>query len=141
MNLKPLYIIFSCFSLLYLCNACKSNAPTTEVSDTEKALFQEKENAEVRIANDSIAYEIIIIEPGFNTWVQSIAKPKGYHSQSYLENRNQIYVAEWNNRVLAPGRYNSNLYEMRIDYQSFTDYGYEVNYLLYNYFIYFFRIA
>lgn len=91
----------------------------------------------VRIANDSLEYEILIIEPGFNSWLVSTAKPEGFYSQAYMENRNIQYVVEWNQRVLQPFRYNSNLYELQIDYQSNIDYGYEVNYKLYNYFIYF----
>lgn len=91
----------------------------------------------VRIANDNLEYEIIIIEPGFNSWLVRIAKPEGYYTQEYLEGRNQIYVAEWNRRALQPSVYNSNLYEMQIDYKFSTDYGYDVNYKLYNYFIYF----
>jgi len=91
----------------------------------------------VRIANDKLEYEILIIEPGFNFWLESRAKPEGYYSQEFLENRNKLYVTEWNSRVLQPQRYNPNLYEMQIDYQPFIDYGYEVNYKLYNYFIYF----
>jgi len=91
----------------------------------------------VRIANDKLEYEIIIIEPGFNFWLQSVAKPEGYYSQSFLEGRNWLYVVEWNNRVLDPQRYNPNLYELQIDYNPSIDYGYEVNYKLYYYFIYF----
>jgi hypothetical protein len=91
----------------------------------------------VRIANDDIEYEIIIIEPGFNTWLASVAKPEGYYSQSFLESRNRILVQAWNDRVLQPFAYNPNLYEMQIDYQPNIDYGYEVNYKLYNYFVYF----
>lgn len=91
----------------------------------------------IRIANDSLEYEILIIEPGFNSWLASTAKPEGYYSQAYMENRNIIYVTEWNQRVLQPHRYNANLYELQIDYQPNIDYGYEVNYKLYNYFIYF----
>ena len=91
----------------------------------------------VRIANDDIEYEIIIIEPGFNSWLVSTAQPKGYYSQQYLEGRNRLYVTEWNSRVLQPHNFNPNLYEMRIDYDPSIDYGYEVNYKLYNYFIYF----
>ena len=91
----------------------------------------------VRIANDSLAYEIIIIEPGFNSWLVSTAKPEGFYSQQYMEARNWQYVTEWNQRVLQPQRYDPNLYEMQIDYQPQIDYGYEVNYKLYNYFIYF----
>ena len=38
---------------------------------------------------------------------------------------------------MQPGLFDQNLYMLRIDYDVRTDYGYEVNYLLYNYFIYF----
>jgi len=91
----------------------------------------------IRIANDKLEYEIIIIEPGFNSWLERMAKPEGYYSQEFLEGRNQIYVAEWNRRVLQPSVYDTNLYEMQIDYNRSLDYGYDVNYKLYNYFIYF----
>ena len=91
----------------------------------------------VRIENDDLEYEIIIIEPGFNTWLATVAKPEGYYSQSYLESRNRIWVQEWNNRVLQPFTYSPNLYEMQIDYDPTIDYGYEVNYKLFNYFVYF----
>lgn len=96
-------------------------------------------NDTVRIANDSLEYEIIIIEPGFNLFINSIAKPKGYYSQSYLENKNRFLVQEYNQRVRSPQRYNPNLYIQEINYENNIDYGYEVNYLLYNYFVYFSR--
>ena len=35
-------------------------------------------------------------------------------------------------------KYKRDLYLMRIDYDPNRDYGYEVNYLLYNYFLFFF---
>ena len=91
----------------------------------------------VRIANDSLQYEVVIIDSGFNTWLASQARPRGYYSETFLENRNQIYVAEWNNRALQPQRYNPDLYEMQINYDNSIHYGYEVNYLIYNYLIYF----
>jgi hypothetical protein len=90
----------------------------------------------VRIANDSLEYEVIIIDPGFSTWLASMALPRNFHSLTYLENKNQIYVNEWNRRAIQPQRYN-NLYEMTIDYNPNIRYGYEVNYLIYNYMIYF----
>lgn len=93
----------------------------------------------VRIANDKIEYEIIIIEPGFNGWLVSTARPEGYYSQSFLESRNLIYVMEWNRRVNNALQFDPNLYELQIDYRQGIDYGYEVNYKLYNYFIYFQR--
>ncbi|MCM8570242.1 DUF6146 family protein [Gramella jeungdoensis] len=96
-----------------------------------------EENDTVRIANDSLEYEIIIIEPGFNLFINSYAKPRGYYSQNYLENKNQFLVTEYNQRVQQPTVYNPNLYINQINYDPNIDYGYEVNYLLYNYFVYF----
>lgn len=96
-------------------------------------------NDTVRIANDSLEYEIIIIEPGFNLFINSYARPRGYHSQSYLENKNQFLVTEYNTRVMQPQTYDPNLYINQINYDSSIDYGYEVNYLLYNYFVFFSR--
>lgn len=93
-------------------------------------------NDTVRIANDSLEYEVIIIDPGFNTWLASRARPRGYYDQPYLENKNRIWVMEWNTRVMQPQRY-GDLYQMRIDYDPNINYGYEVNYLLYNYLVYF----
>jgi hypothetical protein len=93
----------------------------------------------VRIANDSLEYEIIIIEPGFNLFINSIAKPEGYYSQQYLENKNRFLVSEYNQRVRQPMTFNPNLYLQQINYEPGVDYGYEVNYLLYNYFVYFSR--
>jgi len=106
-------------------------------SNTKTDSINEQINDTVVIANDDLEYKIIIIDPGFNSWLASYARPEGFYSQQFLENRNYQYVLEWNNRVMQPMRFNPNLYEMRIDYQPNIDYGYEVNYKLYNYFIYF----
>jgi hypothetical protein len=51
--------------------------------------------------------------------------------------KNILWVGEWNRRVLQPFRYNRNLYEMTINYNQNIDYGYEVNYLIYNYMVFF----
>ena len=96
-------------------------------------------NDTVRIANDSLEYEIIIIEPGFSAFINSIARPRGYHSQSYLENKNQFLTQDYNARVRSPMQFNPNLYVQEINYDPQIDYGYEVNYLLYNYFVFFSR--
>jgi hypothetical protein len=94
-------------------------------------------NDTVRIKNDSLEYEVIIIDNGFSTWLASRSLPRNYHSLSFMENKNYLDVTEWNNRVLQPQRFSPNLYEMTIDYQPNIHYGYEVNYLIYNYMIYF----
>jgi len=127
------FILLICVTLaFYSCNSTKKIASSTDE-------INKSEQDTVRIANDELEYEIIIIEPGFNTWLVSTARPEGYYSQSFLEARNLVYVNEWNRRVLNGTRFDRNLYELQIDYRQGIDYGYEVNYKLYNYFIYFQR--
>ncbi|MCR8669137.1 DUF6146 family protein [Aestuariibaculum sp. M13] len=131
--MRTLVYILLTFGFIIGCNTSKPAA----TANTNEQLDATKLSDTVTIANDDLEYEIIIIEPGFNFWLASRAKPEGFYSQEYLENRNRIYVTEWNSRVIQPQRYNPNLYEMQIDYQPQIDYGYDVNYKLYNYFIYF----
>lgn len=128
--MKNLLYLFSIVLIIIGCSSApKSNSavkePSKTVSDT------------VRIANEELEYEVIIIDGGFNSWLNSIAQPRGFYSESFLENRNRIWVTEWNNRYLQPNRYNANLYTMQINYNYGIKYGYEVNYLIYNYLTYF----
>lgn len=92
-------------------------------------------NDTIRIANDELEYEVIIIDPGFSGWLPSYARPRNYYTQNYMEQRNRIWVNQWNQNVLSGPR--RDLFEMTIDYDSNIDYGYEVNYLLFNYLTYF----
>jgi hypothetical protein len=121
--------------VLALVASCKYYKSTQTINnDAENSLAQ---SDTVYINSDESDYEMIIIEPGFNSWLYGTARPRGYYSQQYLETRNGILVQEWNIRNLQPGAFDPNLYELRIDYDTRTDYGYDVNYKLYNYFIYF----
>lgn len=106
------------------CNSQKTTVKNNSVSEV------------VRIANDSLEYEIIIIEPGFESWL--VSQPKqNFYNQSTLELKNRNFVNEYNYRVANPNWYSKNLYPQRIEYDPNIDYGKEVNYLLYQYFIYF----
>ena len=127
------FIYIAILSLfVFNCNTSKKTvSKKNEISEVST------QNDTIRIANDELEYEIIIIDPGFATWLVSRAQPEGFYSQQYMENRNRIYVMEWNQRVMLPQQFNPNLYELRIDYDQNIDYGYDVNYKLYNYFIYF----
>ncbi|MCM4166207.1 hypothetical protein DHD08_00765 [Arenibacter sp. H213] len=135
----PLYVGMLVFLLSLSISGCGGAKQVNAVSDDEKLAFAKTVGDTISIADEKTEYEILIIEPGFDFWLQSIAKPEGYYSQSFLENRNQLYVTEWNIRASQPFSYDPNLYELRIDYDPHIDYGYEVNYKLYNYFIYFQR--
>jgi len=126
-----IYIIIIIF-LIASCNSSKSL-----VLDHKKDETATKPSDTIRIANDELEYEVIIIDGGFTSWLNGQSKPRGYYTESYLENRNKIYVNEWNNRARQPQRFDPNLYEMQINYDSNIHYGYEVNYLIYNYMIYF----
>jgi hypothetical protein len=132
---KKIFIPLFVISLFVIC--CTTNKSTIVNASETKNKVQPDVNDTIKIANPELEYEVIIIEPGFNAWLNSQAMPRGYYSESFLENRNKIWVNEWNSRVLQPLRYNRNLYEMQIDYTPSIRYGYEVNYLIYNYFIYF----
>ena len=127
-------IVLAFFGLLLICCCSQKKSLVTIDSSTESGVAEK--NDTIRIANDSLQYEIIIIEPGFEAWLTT-QKPRNYYSLLYLENRNIRFVTEWNNRVAQPYRYDPILYEMRIDYFMHIHYGYEVNYLLYHYFMFF----
>ncbi|QAA80418.1 hypothetical protein EI546_01140 [Aequorivita sp. H23M31] len=107
---------------------CSSGNKVIHSSDTNK-------NDTIRIANDSLEYQIIIIEQGFDTWLLS-QPPRGFYDQSYLEAKNRMFVTDYNSRVRQPSN-SRNIYSDEINYDPRVDYGYEVNYLLYNYFVYF----
>lgn len=126
---KYIGILLFAIIAVYSCKT-QNNFSGEKVADNTKA------NDTLRIANDSLEYEVIIIDPGFNSWLASRARPRGYYGLPYLENKNQMWVTTWNSRVFNPQQYGE-LYQMRIDYDPTIDYGYEVNYLLYNYLVYF----
>ncbi len=128
--MKRLFYLFTLIILTLNCTSSKNAVSNTDLKNIPKEDI-------VTIANDDIEYEITIIEPGFNAWLRSIARPKGYYSQKYMETHNWNFVQEWNNRVLNPQQFNPSIYELQIDYQPHIDYGYDVNYKLFNYFIYF----
>ncbi|WP_372946035.1 DUF6146 family protein [Muriicola sp.] len=111
----------------------------SSVSEQERMAFNATKADTVEISDKESNYEIIIIEPGFNVWLQAVARPPGYYSQTFLENRNRLFVIEWNNRVINTLQFDPQLYQLQIDYDPLIDYGYDVNYKLYNYFIYFQR--
>ncbi len=109
------------------------------LTEKEKILFETTEDTETISEIDETEYDITIIDIGFNLWLNQIAQPKGYYSQRFMEQRNYLYVLEWNRRVLEPRDFDPLLYELQINYERHIDYGYDVNYQLYNYFIYFQR--
>lgn len=108
---KYLFIIFICIS----------NISFAQKADT------------VKIEKDSTEYEVTVFDPLFNTWLITNARPRGFYGLQYLESHNKFYVADWNTRVGI----RNGLYQFWIDYDPNIKYGYEVNYILFNYFQFF----
>ena len=81
---------------------------------------------------DSVTYELTIMDPEFESWMITNSRPLWYHSQSYLESWNRMYVTAWNSKVTSGS--GSRFFETYIDYQNHIDYGLELNYQLFYYF-------
>lgn len=122
--LKQIVLLFSVGIFIWACSSSPLKSTNT------------KKEEPVVIANDSLEYEITIIDPGFTAYLYSIAKPVGFYSQNYLETRNRLFVTNWNIRARTPFTYDANIYENEIDYEQGVDYGYDVNYKLFNYFMF-----
>jgi hypothetical protein len=83
---------------------------------------------------DSLEYNLIILDTGFETWLTT--KPsKDFYSKEYYEQKNRLYVIEWNHRYMSAWK--NGLCDTYIDYDPDTDYGLDINYKLYYYFRYF----
>ena len=67
--------------MLLFVSSCNSSHSVAEAN--QEANIPEEDI--VKLESDALEYEIIIIEPGFNYWLASMAQPEGYYSQSYLE--------------------------------------------------------
>lgn len=139
MKKRQVHIYFLVFSFLIPLTWSFGQEKEVVLTEKEKELFENTDTTKETSEETGSEYDIIIMDLGFNQWLTRIAQPKGYYSQSFMENRNYIYVLEWNRRILEPQVYDPQLYELPINYEYNIDYGYDVNYQLYNYFIYFQR--
>ena len=121
--MKNIIYILLVAILIYSCGTSNKTVTKHDISEEEAVV----------ISNDSLDYEIIIMDIGFSLYLETIAKPDNFYSQQYYENRNRFYVIEWNSRNMNTSRYGG-FYANRIDYLPNLDYGLDVNYKLYNYF-------
>ena len=129
--MKKLFILLLITSGLAKCTSPKDAA----MGETKKVIAVEGEP--VRIANDSLEYEIVIMDLGFPRFLNT-QPPESYYEINFLERRNQLFVGEYNRRVLNI-RFSRELYPQRIEYDPSIHYGKEVNYMLFQYFRYFAR--
>lgn len=83
---------------------------------------------------DSTEYQLLIIDPGFDSWLAT-QPPVNFHSNQYYRIWNLRYVNEWNN-MYRTGRHPQYV-ESYVDYDPNAEYEVELNYKLYWYFRYF----
>ncbi len=98
---------------------------------------KQKENSRLKadtVSVDSLEYKLIILDPGFDSWLAT-QLPENFYSKEYYEYWNRLCVTEWNQRYLTD--HGSILYDSYIDYNDRVDYGLDLNYRLYYYFKYF----
>lgn len=109
------------FLLLLITAACAVKQPIS---------IREADNQE----SDSVEYELIVFDSGFESWFLSRAKPVNWHEQSWYENWNRQYVQAWNYHNL--GARHKELIDGYINYEPDVDYGPEINHKLFYYFMY-----
>ena len=81
--------------LLLICAACFLWACGSSQINNK----QTPKEAPVVIANDSLEYEIIIIDSGFTAFLATVAKPKGFEAEAFIKfsdtkqnyNRNRFF--------------------------------------------------
>ena len=118
--MKNLLYIFLCLEFL---TSCGTNLPNQ--SETGSLSFEKNEEDE---------YDIIVLDPQYESYLASIARPMHFYSENYYKSKNRIYVNEWNIRHSQPFTYDPDFYALRIDYDPNMDYGILLEYKLYNFF-------
>ncbi len=98
-----------------------------------------QQNIQIKATNtvdteDSVSYELIVLDPGFESWFLTYSKPSWYHSQQYYETWNEQYVNAWNYNSIW--HRNARLLDGQIDYNPQIDYGLDINHKLFYYFQY-----
>ena len=83
---------------------------------------------------DSVEYELLVFDSGFETWYMLQNSPARYRSQQYYENWNRQYVSQWNYLATQPRR--RSFFQSIVGYEPGVDYGFELNHKLFYYFQY-----
>ena len=99
-----------------------------------KGMVKIEPNGSEVAEEDSVEYELIVFDTGFETWYMLQDSPARYRSQQYYENWNRQYVSEWNYLATQPGR--RSFFQSIIGYDPVEDYGFELNHRLFCYFQY-----
>ena len=116
--------------ILFLCAAIALLAACSG----PKGAVKIEPNGNEAAGEDSTGYELIVLDPGFDSWYMLQDSPARYRSQQYYEGWNRQYVSEWNALARQPGR--RSFFNTIIGYEPSEDYGFELNHKLFYYFQY-----
>ncbi len=116
--------------ILFLCAAIALLAACSG----PKGVVKIEPNGNEAAGEDSTGYELIVLDPGFDSWYMLQDSPARYRSQQYYEGWNRQYVSEWNALARQPGR--RSFFNTIIGYEPSEDYGFELNHKLFYYFQY-----
>jgi hypothetical protein len=106
--------------VLWACSPAKNSVRSTE--------------AKAPVIQDSLEYEIIITDIGFNDWYIMNYSPAKDYSNDYYRRQNQVAVLNWN-EYFRTGQF-PRVVDDYINYRHDVDYGIEVNRKLFWYFKY-----
>lgn len=115
-------IVFGLFFAVFLQFACTSSNRMLVVPD----------NNLIDLSQNEDKYELIVLDPGFDTWFITTWSPAKDRSVEYYSNWNNQYVIAWNNKAMHA--HTSQLFNNTIQYNPQIDYGIEVERKLYYYF-------
>ncbi|MDD2286878.1 MAG: hypothetical protein PHQ11_15940, partial [Paludibacter sp.] len=79
-RMKKLFFLFAVVSFLAACSG-------------PKGMVKIEPNGREAAEEDSVAYELIVFDTGFETWYLLQNSPASYRSQQYYENWNRQYVS------------------------------------------------
>ncbi len=114
--LRYLFILASVFVII----SCGSNSDIVRIDNEANPA-------------DSTEYMLIVDEINFDSWMITNSKRIWYYSHEYYQAWNKIYVSEFNSRVLRSAH---RPFTELINYDYSIDYGIELDYKLYWYFMF-----
>lgn len=118
--MKKITYLLLLLSIVYGCSSYSAFKTPVPLQDEKNELA----------VKDSVEYELLILDTGFESWFATRNMISTAHTNNYYRNWNQFYVMEWN-QLYFQGHPCIDNY---IDYDQFEEYGLEINYKLYHYF-------
>lgn len=114
------------FLIIGSVTACTSLNTTEQEKKESVALKPEKD--------EDGEWDLEVIDTQYNYFLNAIAQPMSYYTESTLKARNRILVNEWNAHFVS-GRY-QDIIQSQIEYNPEEKYGLKFEYKLYQVFAY-----